>query len=197
MVGNPTVADNASITPTEIIPLNKHLIEAERRQCEAERLIREGRMGDADRENAQKVRASLESQRLRLASLAQFTWRQEALFADAEDRVLVDGDGAFLPTYDWRPVPEGACVPPGLEVRLSFQGKQTIARIPPTWQLRLIKDDQFVRVNVSRDTRIANVLTNIGGRITLHGDNGALDPSRRFDAKLFRARQRLKIIKLA
>eukprot|EP00937_MAST-01D_sp_MAST-1D-sp2_P004649 g4649.t1 len=185
----------------------ERLLEAERRQCEAEREAerrrRRGgagvRAGDhavavwADLQSAVRVRAALEQQRLRVAALERFTWRQEALFAEAEDRALVDGGGGFLPTYQWRPVPEGAGVPPGLEVRLSFQGKQTVARIPPTWQLRLLAGGRLFRTDVTQHTRVANVLAQLGGGVALVGDGGALDPNCRFNAKLFRARQRLKV----
>ena len=142
---------------------------------------------------AAKVRAAIEKQRVSLASLERFTRTQEALFADAADRALVDGDGDFLPSYDWRPVPEGAAVPPGLDVKLSFEGKQTIARIPEPWQLRLVKDDRFVRVAVDRHARVADVVAELGGGVVLVGDGGALDGDRRFDAKLWRARQRLTV----
>ena len=174
----------------------ERLVEAEDRQREAERRCRRGRRGAADRENAAKVRAAIEKQRVSLASLERFTRTQEALFADAEDRARVDGDGDFLPSYEWRPVPEGAAVPPGLDVKLSFEGKQTIARIPEPWQLRLVKDDRFVRVAVDRHARVADVVAELGGGVVLVGDGGALDGDRRFDAKLWRARQRLKVREL-
>jgi len=45
---------------------------------------------------------------------------------------------AFRPTYDWQVVPQGAAVPPGLEVRPhGSDGEGLEARIPSVWVLRV------------------------------------------------------------
>ena len=174
----------------------ERLVEADARQAKAERRLLRHTATDADRANAALVRRSIEKQRVALASLQRFARGQEALFSANE---ALDGDGDFAPTYDWRPVPVHAHVPAGLDVKLSFQGEQAVARIPPTWQLRLVVDDGFFRVDVCRDTRVADVLAKIeadsGKRHDLAFPGGkVVDPGRRFDAKLFRARQTLRAV---
>ncbi|KAJ1447015.1 hypothetical protein M885DRAFT_544356 [Pelagophyceae sp. CCMP2097] len=46
--------------------------------------------------------------------------------------------GEFAPAYaEWRPIPDGVAIEPGLEIRLPLDGSHArVARIPATWRLQ-------------------------------------------------------------
>ena len=76
------------------------------------------------------------------------------------------------------------------------------ARIPPSWQFRtyLETERRFFRTDVTADTRVAEILAALaachGGAAAdwelLSAAGDALDSDRRFDARLFRDRLRLR-----
>lgn len=66
----------------------------------------------------------------------------------------------FVPTYDWAMVPEGARVPPGLEVRMSVDGTGTkMARISPSWRMLVVSEpgNDACRLDVTRNTTLAQI----------------------------------------
>jgi len=80
----------------------------------------------------------------------------------------------FVPTYEWAAVPEGASVPPGLEVQLSMDGSgRKMARISATWRMLVVAEpsNDSCRFDVSRHMPLGEVRTAISG--TLTGGNAA------------------------
>ena len=83
----------------------------------------------------------------------------------------------FEPSYEWTNVPDDASIPAGLEVKLVLQPDEAtgarrpkVARIPPSWRLQLWLDDFhiFARVDVARDTRLAQVEEDIAKQAMAH-----------------------------
>lgn len=78
----------------------------------------------------------------------------------------------FVPTYEWAAVPEGASVPPGLEIQLAMDGSgRKMARISATWRMLVVAEpsNDSCRFDVSRHMQLGEVRTAISG--TLIGGN--------------------------
>jgi len=81
--------------------------------------------------------------------------------------------GSFIPTYEWAAVPEGASVPPGLEVRLTMDGSgRKMARVPATWRMLVVAEpsNDACRLDVTRHTQLGEVRAKIAGSL-VGGDN--------------------------
>lgn len=77
--------------------------------------------------------------------------------------------GPFVPSYEWGVVPEGASVPPGLEVRLSVDGSGLrTARISSSWRLLVVAEaeNESCRLDVTRHTTLAEVRSGVAGSLT-------------------------------
>jgi hypothetical protein len=70
-----------------------------------------------------------------------------------------DAAGGYVATYEWQALPDGAVVPPGLDIDLPLDGGPRRARIPPRWQLKLWLNDEvgYWRIDVTRDTEVATL----------------------------------------
>ena len=120
-----------------------------------------GKVASVDAPSAGAPRAaSTPSQPARGESAALRSYRtrtNEAAQRAPGPAAAATSSGAFLASYEWADVPDGAHLPPGLEVDLPLDGRPRRARIPPKWQLKLWVDDEtgFWRCEVSRHAKIA------------------------------------------
>ena len=179
--------------------MTDRLISADDRQTLAEDDLERRPVDARESRRVGTVRRTIDAQRTHVDFLRDFLSKQEKLFNEASD--CVDADGDLIASYDWRFIPANAKVPPGLEIKLSFQGQQAIGRIPPTWQLRVYLDSKakFFRTDVTADTRVRDVLDALkaahpDATFRLLGKDGtALDDDRRFDARLFRDQRAIRV----
>lgn len=70
--------------------------------------------------------------------------------------------GDFVPAYgEWRPIPDGVAIEPGLEIRLPLDGSHArVARIPGKWRMQLYVEPPggragFWRADVRATTTVA------------------------------------------
>jgi len=66
--------------------------------------------------------------------------------------------GQLVPTYGWVQVPKVASLPPGMEIWML--GDMKAARIPSTWRLQVVTDDQAdsYRTDVGEHTPVSDVI---------------------------------------
>lgn len=78
------------------------------------------------------------------------------------------GSTTFMPSYEWAAVPEGAGIPPGLEVRLPVDGTgHRTARIPPSWRMLVVAfpANESCRLDVTRHMPLAEVRAGIASAL--------------------------------